>query len=78
MNRRIEALKAGKTDWGHGGSTVVVLTPELEADPNVVILDFRPKHRARVHFHDDFCAYPVPLEMALAGVTMPEDGWRQR
>lgn len=69
---RVDALRRGRTDWGCGGSHRGNYSPaQIEAGaPNC------PRHLH--HHHDPFCREPSPLELRLAGVTKPEQGWGSR
>lgn len=62
--RRIDALKRGRDQWGHGGRHRGNGAPDCP--------------RTLHHHHDEFCMLPLPSECALAGVTAPEGGWRSR
>ncbi len=64
-HKRIEQLKAGRKQWGHGG-THKGRGPKGECPPH--------EH----HHHDDFCALPTPSELEEAGVQMPAHGWWSR
>ena len=61
---RIEALKRGRTQWGHQGRHHGNGSPDCP----------RELH----HHHDDFCQLPYPAEIAAAGVEVPEGGWHSR
>lgn len=62
--RRIEALRDGRIQWGHAGTHHGTGAPDCP--------------RERHHHHDDYCRLPYPVEVYAAGVTMPEGGWRSR
>ena len=62
--RRIEALKEGRIQWGHDGTHHGTGTTECPTE--------------RHHHHDVYCAMPTAYEMAMAGVQMPDGGWHTR
>lgn len=63
--KRIELLKAGRTQWGCGG-THKGRGPKGDCPPY--------EH----HHHDDLCDLPTPEELEEAGVKMPVRGWDSR
>ena len=62
---RIEALKAGHLQWGHAGYHYGSGAPGCPRDQ-------------RHHHHDAFCALPTPMELSIAGVEKPKEGWHSR
>jgi len=72
LQRRVEALQRGRTDWGCAGRHSGPYTAkQIEAGaPNC------PQWMH--HHHDEFCRPPSPGELRLAGVEKPEHGWGSR
>lgn len=72
LDVRVEALRRGRTDWGCAGQHRGQYTPnQIERGaPNCP--------RFMHHHHDAFCKEPSTLELRLADVTKPADGWGSR
>ena len=87
---RIRELRDGRWQWGCDGFTRLKVGECLGSKLTSCwiknsTLEIRPgdegiyvKTPGSIHFHDLFCAEPRPLELALAGVTVPKRGWRSR
>jgi hypothetical protein len=61
---RIEALRRGRLQWGHGGFHHGNGAPDCP--------------RGLHHHHDEFCDLPTPMEVRKAGVSVPKGGWHSR